>query len=164
MMRCPIEAPENAELLLEYCARTLSPEVSAVLERHMEICPACREFAQGQQAVWQALDQWEAAPVSMDFDRRLYRRIEQSKAWWDPLVRPFRALAAYRAVPAMAAVVLMVAAGVMLQHPNEAPAPVQQDLAIVEVQAEQVEQALDAMDMLSEFSRKVRPEGTDSKL
>ena|SRR5437763_171041 len=164
-MLCPIEVPERAELLLDYCARKLSPEVSAAIERHVEICPACREFVQGQEAVWHALDGWEAAPVSMDFDRRLYQRIEQRSSSWDRMVRPFRALLAYRAVPAMAAVVLIVTAGVMLQGPGTAPAPLPPDLAIVEGQAEQMEQALDAMDMLSEFSRKVRPEGAaQSKL
>ena len=30
-----------------------------------------------QKAVWDALDQWEAEPVSADFDRRLYEKIEQ---------------------------------------------------------------------------------------
>src|SRR5436190_8687608 len=102
-MLCPMKSPENAaledaELLLVYCARELSPVVSAALERHIEICPACREFVQGQQAVWHALDGWEAAPVSMDFDRRLYQRIEQRSTVWDRLVRPFRAVLAYRAV------------------------------------------------------------------
>jgi anti-sigma factor RsiW len=163
-MRCPIEAPENAELLLDYCARKLSPEVSGVLERHMAICPACREFAEGQQAVWQALDQWEAAPVSMDFDRRLYKKIEERSGWRELLARPLRALIAYRAVPAMAVVALVIAGGVMLQRPAAAPDASPQDLTIVEGQAEQVEQAMDAMDMLSEYSRRVRPEGTRSKL
>jgi anti-sigma factor RsiW len=163
-MRCPIEAPETAELLLDYCARALSPEASSMLERHLEICPACREFTQGQQALWGALDQWEAAPVSMDFDRRLYRRIEQRSSWVDRFARPLHALLAFRALPALAAVVVVVAAGVMLQHHPNASPPVRQDTAFIEGKAEQAEQALDAMEMLSEFSRKARPEGSGSKL
>ena len=57
----------------------------------MEICPACREFAAAQRVMWSALDTWEAAPVSQDFDRRLYQRISGSFRW-DLLVRPFRPL------------------------------------------------------------------------
>ena len=74
-MKCPIEIHENAELLLAYCARKLDPETQTILERHLAVCPACRDFKAGQEAVWQALDSWEAVPVSADFDRRLYRRI-----------------------------------------------------------------------------------------
>ena len=76
-MRCPIESQENAELLLSYSARRLNPESTAILEAHMELCPACREFRDSQKALWEALDQWEARPVSPDFDRRLYRKIEE---------------------------------------------------------------------------------------
>ena len=69
-MRCPIETQENAELLLSYSARRLSPENAAALEAHMEACPACREFRDSQSALWETLDRWEAWPVSLDFDRR----------------------------------------------------------------------------------------------
>ena len=55
-MRCPIETHGNAELLLDYSTRKLNPELSAVLEAHMDICPACREFRDGQRAMWDALD------------------------------------------------------------------------------------------------------------
>ena len=75
-MKCPMETRENAQLLLDYCTRKLEPESAAALERHIAVCGACRKFASGQRAVWQALDAWEAAPVSADFDSRLYRRIE----------------------------------------------------------------------------------------
>ena len=91
-MNCPIETKDNAELLLAYCARKLDPETQTILERHVAVCPACREFQAGQQAVWQALDAWEAMPVSTDFDRRLYRRIEADQAhasWWSRLLEPF---------------------------------------------------------------------------
>ena len=44
-MTCPMETPETAELLLDYCARKLNPESTAILERHFAICPSCRSFA-----------------------------------------------------------------------------------------------------------------------
>ena len=89
-MNCPIESPEGPALLLAYGSRRLDAHAAAALEQHLESCSACREFVAGQSAVWNALDLWEAAPVSPDFDRRLYRRIEEQVAWWELLLRPFR--------------------------------------------------------------------------
>jgi anti-sigma factor RsiW len=166
-MNCPLETPETADLLLEYCARSLSPESTAILERHIAVCPACRHFADGQRAVWEALDSWEAEPVSADFDRRLYSRIESETSWRERVWRAVRPIFAYRGIPAAATACLLVTAGVvMLDHsvrPVPAP-PVNPDSAVVEVQADQVETALDAMDVLSEFNRKANPENPQSKL
>ena len=167
-MNCPLETRESAQALLDYCTRKLEPESVAILERHIAICGACREFARSQRAVWEALDAWEAAPVSADFDRRLYRRIEAQVSWWDVLVRPFRPLqhvALRRSLPAAAMACLLVMAGVLLQHPAVSPAPPPMDMAQVDsVQPEQVERTLDAMEMLNEFSRHVRTDTPDSKL
>ena len=167
-MNCPLETRENAQLLLDYCTRRLEPESVAILERHMELCGACREFASGQRAVWEALDAWEAAPVSPDFDRRLYRRIEAQVSWWDLLRRPFRPFSramVWRSVPATAMACLLLITGVVLQRSAVSPAPALNDMAQVEsVQPEQVERALDAMEMLNEFSRQAPADSADSKL
>ena len=56
-----MECGENADLLLEFAAGRLDAEAQARLDRHLEVCPACRELAGGQRAVWAALDAWEAA-------------------------------------------------------------------------------------------------------
>ena len=168
-MNCPLESRENAQLLLDYCARKLDAESETGLERHIATCGACREFAHRQRTVWEALDAWEAAPVSADFDRRLYGRIEAQVSWWDLLLRPFRspwnAVALRRTVAATAAACLLLMAGILLAHPAISPAPVPCYMAQVDsVQPEQVERTLDAMEMLSEFSRHVRTENPDSKL
>jgi hypothetical protein len=164
-MNCPLETRENAQLLLDYCTRKLEPECVAILERHIAICGACREFARSQRAVWQALDAWEAAPVSPDFDSRLYRRIEAQVSWWDLLLRPFRPVTLRRSLPAAAMAGLLLVAGVLLEHPAVSPAPPPMDMAQVDpVQPEQVEHALDAMEMLNEFSHHVRTDSPDSKL
>jgi hypothetical protein len=168
-MNCPLQTRETAQLLLDFCARKLEPEPLAILERHIAVCRACREFADGQRAVWQALDAWEAAPVSPDFDRRLYRRIEADIPWWSPLLRPFRPPFSMgmlrRSLPAAAMACLVVMAGVMLERPAVSPAPAPMDVAHMEaVQPEQVEHALDAMELLSEFSHRVRTDSPDSKL
>ncbi len=164
-MNCPLDIPENAQALLDYGARKLDAESTATLERHMEICPACREFAAAQRVMWSALDTWEAAPVSQDFDRRLYQRIEREVSWWDLLVRPFRPLMVRRGLPVAAAACLLVTAGILIDRPAGSPPTPKKDMAQVEsVQPEQVEQTLDAMEMLSEFSHHVRSDGPESKL
>ena len=164
-MNCPLETRENAQLLLDYGTRKLEPESAAALERHIAICGACREFASGQRAVWQALDTWEAAPVSEDFDSRLYRRIETEVSWWDLLLRPFRPVTLRRSLPATALACLLVMAGVILERPTVSSAPPPGEVTQVDsVQPEQVEHALDAMEILSEFSQRVRTDTPPSKL
>jgi hypothetical protein len=170
-MNCPLETRENAQLLLDYCTRKLEPESVAVLERHIAICDACREFARGQRAVWQALDAWEAAPVSLDFDRRLYHRIEAHVPWWSLLLRPFRppfnSVTLRRSLHAAAMACLLVVAGIVLERPGISPVPPPKDVAqaqVDSVQPEQVERTLDAMEMLNEFSQHVRSDSPNSKL
>ncbi|MGA2271855.1 MAG: zf-HC2 domain-containing protein [Bryobacteraceae bacterium] len=164
-MKCPIETRENAELLLAYCTRELDAESTAILERHMEICPACREFSSGQRAIWEALDAWEAAPVTLDFDRRLYRRIDREVSWWQLLMRPLRPALVRQGLSIAAAACLVVMAGVLLQHPASAPPAAQPRSAQVEAfEPDQVEPALDAMHMLGEFSYRVRGDAADPKM
>ena len=164
-MKCPIETPENAQLLLAYCTRKLNAESTAIIERHMEICPACRQFSSCQRAVWEALDAWEAAPVTVDFDRRLYQRIDREVSWWHLLMRPLRPMLVRQGLPIAAAACLLVVAGVMLQHPASAPPAAQPHSAQVETpQPDQVDHALDAMHMLGEFSYRVRGDAAESKM
>ena len=153
-MKCLVETRESVELLLAYCARKLDAENAALVERHIGICPACQEFANGQRALWEALDTWEAAPVSPDFNRRLYQRIEKEVSWWSLLMRPFRPILVRRGLPVAAAALMAVMAGALLQRPVlQQPVKPQPESAQVEpVQPEQVEHALEAMQMLSDFS------------
>jgi anti-sigma factor RsiW len=158
IMKCPME--ENAEVLLACCAGKLNSETQIILERHLAVCPACREFMARQEAVWQALDSWEAMPVSPDFDRRLYRRIEEEAAhasWWSRLVRPFRPMFAAplmsRSVPLAAAACLLVLAGVIMERPNGELLTQEGDRTSLEsnIQPDQVERTLDDMEMLRQF-------------
>lgn len=155
-MKCPRESGEGADLLA-YAAGRLDEARAAALERHVGSCAGCREFVAGQRAVWQALDAWEAAPVSPDFDRNLYRRIEQKSDWWNRLMEPLHLLPARRLVPVAAALCLIVAAGWMAE---QRPAPRQSQLPGVakvdSLQPEQVEHAFDDMQMLSDFTHATR--------
>jgi anti-sigma factor RsiW len=160
-MNCPLHTRENAEQLFNYCSRRLDPQTAAVLERHIAVCPECRQFAENQRAVWDALDAWEAAPVSAGFDRRLYQRIANEQPWWRRIVCP---LTQHWNVAASAAgVCVLLMAGVLLNHPVTTPEVAKDAPQVEQVQAEQVEHALDAMDMLAEFNRDVK-DGSNAKM
>jgi hypothetical protein len=153
-MRCPIESPEHPELLLAYCSHQLERPTAAALEEHMRVCPGCRLFVSGQRTVSEALERWEAAPVSSDFDRRLYRRIEAEVSWWNRVMRPFRPLASRHGLPIAAAAALVIMAGVMLQRP-EVPSveSLPQAAALVDAPSpDQFEHALRDMEILRELN------------
>jgi anti-sigma factor RsiW len=162
-MKCPIETRENG-WLLDYAAGKLNAVTRAQIEEHMEACPACRNFARAQQAVWQALEAWEPAPVLMDFDRRLYQRIEQQASWWARLTRPLNPLFRH-AVPIAAAAGVVFMAGLLMNRPVAKPAAPAQESAQVETLApDQVEHALDDMEMLREFNHLVLPDSSGHKM
>jgi anti-sigma factor RsiW len=165
-MNCPIESRESEEILLAYCARKLDAGSSAMLEEHIKICPACREFAEAQESVWNALDAWEAAPLSPDFDRRLYARIEKEVSLWDRILRPFRPLLVRQGLPIAAAVGVVVMAGFLLDRPaGMNPRSMQDTSAVIEpVAPDQAEPTLQEMEMMRELNRLVHPENANSKI
>lgn len=165
-MNCPMEGREGTEILLAYCAGKLDRARSCTLEEHIKLCPACREFVVGQQAVWTALDAWEPAPVSPDFDRRLYARIEKEVSLWDLLLRPFRPLLVRQGLPVAAAAAVVIMAGFLIDRPAGLyPAEAGPTEANVESMApEQAEQTVQDMEMLRELNRLVHPENPDSKI
>jgi anti-sigma factor RsiW len=157
-MRCPLKNDEIGEVLLDYCARKLTPEVSAEVGRHVQTCPECTAFCSAQERVWTALDDWAAPPVSENFARELYDRIDrfENKSWVRRLVgerfarRPALSLGA-----ACTALVL----GLMVRGPVNQPvvspvpaAPHYQEASRAELEPEQVEQALEDLEMLKQLS------------
>jgi anti-sigma factor RsiW len=162
-MNCPLENQESAALLLAFGSGTLEPDTSIKLQRHVDSCAACRQFVEKQSAVWEALDLWEAPPVSADFDRRLYQRIEQQVSWWQKLFRPLRPVFQYRSLPIAAAAGVLIMAGLLLDRPVAAPVPAPQQTAQVEgLQPDQVEHAIDEMEMLNQFNHLMRSDPADS--
>ena len=149
-MGCPIE-DNGGELIVAYCARTLAPGQQIELEQHLASCTRCREMAEAQQAVWSALDAWTPTVVSPNFDLRLFQRIEteERRAWWRRWLpenwswRP--------AVPVAAACAALIAT-FLLKSPalRQEPQP--------QLQIEQVEHALDDMDMLKQLSMESAPD------
>jgi anti-sigma factor RsiW len=148
-MNCPIE-DRHPEILVAYAAGELAAETTRALETHVAGCAACRPVAAGHIAVWKALDAWDAPPVSPDFDRRLYRRIDEDArlSWWERLVRPFRLMPLRQALPLTASAGLLLMAGLLLHNPGVvAPAAAEREA----VRAQQVENTLDDLDLLRQF-------------
>ena len=162
-MKCPMETGGSSGWLLDYAAGKLDAGTRAQLDAHLQTCPSCREFAAGQQAVWQALDTWEPAPISMDFDRRLYQRIEQHVSWWSRITRPLNPLFRH-AVPIAATAGVVLMAGLLIERPVAPPEMPAQESAQVELQPDQVERALADMEMLREFNQVVVPDNADPKM
>jgi hypothetical protein len=152
MMNCPIRNEETAELLLAYTARRLDPVRTATLEGHMDVCPQCAEFRAGQELVWQALDAWEAPAVTPDFNRRLYQRIEADAAapWYKRLFNT--PIATWKPMIPLAAACMLLVAGFVLDHPVTTINPPSASPAIHSVaDAEQVENALDDLQLLRQI-------------
>jgi len=165
-MKCPMENREGEELLLNYVSRALEAQEAAAFDQHMLTCAACREFAHGQKAVWEALDLFEPAPISADFDRRLYQRIDKL-SWWDRFVDALRSpMVAHRGLPIAAAAAVLVVAGVIWERPPAPHAAPQSPLSaeVQTLQPDQVQHALDDMEMLREFNHLMRTEPSESKM
>lgn len=138
-MKCPLEFEQSAELIVGYGARTLDPDTTAAFERHIDSCAKCGKVAAAQVAVWAALDDVEyPTTVSPDFDRRLLQRIEkaQNRGRW----------LWHRLIPA-AACAGVVTIVLLFNQPDSVPPPHAQPQPTLQI--EQVEHALDDMDLLS---------------
>ena len=148
MERCPLENEKAAELILAYGAQTLDPDQSAAFDRHMLLCTSCREAAAAQRGVWSALDAWQPDPISSNFDENLYRRIltEERRPWWQRL---FRANWSLRPAMPVAAACGVLMAVFLLRSPDPVPAPPSSTQPKVRI--EQVERALDDIDMLEKL-------------
>ena len=167
-MKCPMENPDGEELLLNYVSGALDTQEAASFDEHMLSCAACRKFAHGQKAVWGALDLFEPGSISADFDRRLYERIEKVSwwaRWWDGAVATVRSpMLTHRGLPVAAAVAVLAIAGFIWEHPSAKPAQPQSPLSaeVQTLQPDQVQHALDDMEMLREFNHLMRSEPSDS--
>jgi anti-sigma factor RsiW len=161
-----MENGESEELLLNYVSGALDAQEAASFDQHILICAACREFAHGQKAVWQALDLFEPASISADFDRRLYQRIEKV-SWWDRIVAALHSpMLTHRGLPIAAAAAALLVAGVVWERPSAAPAKPKAPLSVegLTLQADQVQHALDDMEMLREFNHLMRSDPAESKM
>jgi hypothetical protein len=169
-MSCQVRNEEHTDRLLAYAAGKLGGEAASTLQLHMKNCEECAAFGQAQSEVWNMLDNWEVRPVSSDFNRKLYARIDAaaSASWWDRLaaaVNEFvQPLFARPAFP-LAAASLVIVAGFVFDHPGKSSfgqlhASSRTSMAetnkadVNKLEVDQVEATLDDIEMLREFDAK----------
>ena len=163
--RCPLQEGEPAETFLAWMDGTLEPQARAALELHAMECESCRMVMDGQRAVWSALDSWEPAAVSQDFNRRLYAAIdaEQAQPWWKRVFNLALPFPVRPAVPIAASCLLLI--GVVLFR---APEPVElenKQAGIIErVDVEQVDRSLDDLNLLRELNEELKVEPSTERL
>jgi Putative zinc-finger len=166
-MNCPLGNRDHTELLVAYSSRNLDRAATAALEEHLAECAACRKFVREQQAVWEVLDIWQPEPISPDFNRRLYQRIDAQVSWWDRLTRPLRPLVYHKTVSLAAAAGLVLAIGFVLDQTAPRPRQPARSSAVAEMetlQPDQVVNALDEMEAMSRFNRLMKPDSSESKM
>src|ERR1700722_15815065 len=153
-MNCPTKRNEDAEILLDYCAQTLSPLQTAEFEIHLKQCADCSKLVDAQKEVWGALDAWTPPAVSVNFDARLYARIAEEQtvpAWQSWLRRIFQPPVPYplwkSAVPLIAACAVL-AAGLAVRMPDALDV-VHPQIHTDKVDIEKVEQTLEDFDILT---------------
>ncbi len=153
-MNCPTKRNEDAGILLDYCAQTLSRRQAEEFENHLKQCADCSRVVEAQKDVWGALETWTPVPVSVNFDARLYARIageQAAPAWRTWLLRILRPPVPYplwkSAVPlAVACAVLALGLSVRTTDAANAGKP---QLRADKVDIEQVEQTLEDFDILT---------------
>ena len=153
-MDCPLQSENTLDILLDYSAGKLDRVRAAQFEQHQLVCAECSAFLAGQTDVWQTLDVWEPEPVSADFNRRLWQRIdaETSAPWYRKLADALRMGAWKPAIPLTAAV-LLVTAGFMLDHQSARPVTPAMETAggVSVIDADQVEKTLDDIQLLGKL-------------
>ena len=165
-MICPLKSEETIDVLLDYSAGRLEESRRTLFEGHMAHCAECAAFLAGQTEVWQTLDAWEPEPVSMDFNRRMWQKIDAAAAapWYRKLADSLRLGAWKPALPLTAALVL-VAAGFVMDHQGAVPAApgVASSAGVSVTEAEQVEKTLDDIQLLRQLDAAAGAEPGSSK-
>jgi len=164
----------GVEILTDYCAGILDPAVAIEIDTHVEQCAECRKMVEAQRVVWEMLDAWTPLEVSRNFDARLFARIsdEQAEPGWRQWLRrlfvpatPYRfwkpavSLAAAGGVVALALAVLpgviperdlgQTAYKTAYKSAYKSTAVQASMSGSEEIDLEQVQQALDDMELLT---------------
>lgn len=154
-MKCPSNSWEEADLLA-FSENKLEAPRAVRLNEHLQSCAVCRTVVEQQKAVWEALDAWEAPAIAPDFDRRLYGAMEQDGGRWNRWLEPLRLLLVRQGLPIAAAACLIVVAGVVAHRPADSTIAPSATARVESLQPEQVEHALDDVQMLGDFTRAAR--------
>ena len=162
-----MEYREGSELLLGYVSGAADTDTSAALKNHIEACAPCQKFVREQRAVWDLLDAFEPEPVSADFNRRLYQRIDQPVTWRERFAGSWQTFRFWHGLPVAGALAAaLIVGGVIWQMPSSKPshhyskAPI--TAKVDALQPDQLESALDDMEMLRDFNSVMRSDSPDA--
>jgi hypothetical protein len=156
-MACPLQSDDSFDVLLDYSSGKLDPARSSWLEQHSLICADCSAFLAGQTDLWQALDAWEPESVSLDFNRRLWQRIDAEAApTWRRKLSDFFARGVWKPALPLTAAALLVVAGFVMDHQSAPAIQSAQKVADVssgvsEIDVDQLEKTLDDLQLLSQL-------------
>jgi hypothetical protein len=152
-MICIKDHQQGAEILTDYCAGKLDPVRASELGTHLQECGECRKLAEEQSTVWEMLEAWKPIEVSPDFDAKLYARIaqERMKTTW---LRRWVEGSFWKPAASLAAIALVVLLAVVGRMPDssshiQSDSAGQVQLSSEKIDVDQVEQALEDMDMLA---------------
>jgi anti-sigma factor RsiW len=153
-MDCLLKAKDGAETLIDYCAGTLTAPRAAELDQHIAACIECRRLVDAQRSVWNSLDEVVAPGFDASrFDQQLYARIarEDAAPWWQKawrsLSQPAMPWDSWKPAVSLAAACALLAVGFLVRIPQTAD--VKDKARIEAVDMEQVEQALEDLEMLT---------------
>jgi hypothetical protein len=151
---CSLGDDVAEELTVGYAARRLDSAAEIAFERHMRSCARCRRLCAQQGAVWSALDTWRPQAVSPDFDQQLLRRIAADQQ----ILSRLYAFAKWIWRPALPmAAISAVLAGFFLLKDDHTSGPALETQPSARIE-QQVEHALDDMDMLKQIGVDVSAE------
>ena len=154
-MNCPTKRNEDAEILLDYCAQTLSPMQTAEFEIHLKQCADCSRLVEAQKEVWGALEAWTPPaglepistrgfmPASLRSKPRPHGSVWLRRIFQPPVPYPLWK----SAIPLVAACAVL-AAGLAVRMPDATTAA-QPQLHADKVDIEKVEQTLEDFDILT---------------
>ncbi|MBC7926600.1 MAG: hypothetical protein H7039_13170 [Bryobacteraceae bacterium] len=149
-MNCPVRTGQTG-ILVEHASGRLQSELAGSVNEHAATCPECTSILKAQSKVQDALSEWTAEPVSADFDRRLFQRIEEDhgRTFFQRLVAGFswKPAASLAGAIATAAIVAL-----LVSPPEQRSARPANEQTIRNVEAEQIEVVLDDIDMLQQLN------------
>lgn len=151
-MDCPLKTGTGTEVFIAYSARTLTAQAEVELLKHIESCTGCRRMAEAQEEVWNALDAWSPEAISSNFDEKLYARIanEEQRPWWRRWLGGELNMGS-SGKPAMPVAVACAALVTAFLFNTSQPKPRAQASVQSNIDIEQVERALDDIDMLKQL-------------
>ena len=157
---CPKAIRGGEATLVAFVAGKVRGPDGARLRAHLEDCERCRDYVEGQRAIWQLLDDWQPELQNTNFNSDFASRLAHlpPEPWF---VEIGRRVAARMLKPAFtfSAIAAVLAVSVYVRNPFVASGHTQfvprtvasAPRVISPVEAEQVDRAIDDMQLLHQL-------------